>query len=88
MEATAEKDCTRTGTPFSKMALDAGLEKKGMYTMREIAIATGIPYFTVRDERTAGRLKGFLPSGRKQGWYFKPEWVDEWIEEGTHERVA
>ena len=61
---------------FTDMVDRAGLA-------REVSIATGVPYSTVRDERDCGRLKGFLPEGRKQGWLFKPEWVDEWIEGGT-----
>lgn len=68
---------------FSEMAEQAGLQTKGLYTMREVSLATGIPYSTIRDERICGRLRAFLPDGRKQGWLFKPEWVDEWIEEGT-----
>lgn len=68
---------------FSEMAEAAGIKPKGMYTMREVSIATGIPYTTVRDERICGRLKSFLPKGRKQGFLFKPEWVDEWIDGGT-----
>lgn len=68
---------------FTDMVDRAGLKQKGMYTMREVSIATGVPYSTIRDERDCGRLNGFLPEGRKQGWLFKPEWVDEWIEGGT-----
>ena len=68
---------------FSDMADRTGLAHKGMYTMREVSIATGVPYNTIRDERCCGRLKGFLPEGRKQGWLFKPVWVDEWIDGGT-----
>lgn len=68
---------------FAEMAAQYGLKLKGMYTMREVSNVTGVPYSTVRDEKESGRLKGFLPNGRKQGWLFKPEWVDEWIENGT-----
>lgn len=70
---------------FADMAAACGLKVKGMYTMKEVACVTGVPYQTLQEERMRGRLKGFLPEGRTRGWLFKPEWVDEWIEEGTRQ---
>lgn len=39
---------------------------------------------SLMDECKAGRLRSQLPEGRKVGRMVRPEWVDEWIEEGTH----
>ncbi len=30
------------------------------------------------------RLRSQLPEGRKVGRMVRPEWVEQWIEEGTH----
>ena len=35
-------------------------------------------------ECKAGRLRSQLPEGRKVGRMVRPEWVEQWIEEGTH----
>ena len=45
---------------------------------------TGVPYDTLRIECKAGRLRSQLPEGRKVGRMVRPEWVEQWIEEGTH----
>ena len=46
----------------------------------------GVPCSTVYDEMKSGRLRYHLPPGRKYGQLVKPEWVDEWIEGGTHDQ--
>lgn len=68
---------------FTDMARECGLKRKGMYTMREVALATGVPYGTIRDERICGRIRAFVPAGRTRGYLFAPEWVDEWLEAGS-----
>lgn len=55
-----------------------------MYTLREASRVTGVPYDTLRIECKAGRLRSQLPEGRKVGRMVRPEWVEQWIEEGTH----
>ncbi len=36
------------------------------------------------DEMRAGRLKYFLPKGRRQGRLIAPEWFDQWLEAGIN----
>ena len=76
-------DSSRAKT-FQQMADELGIRHKLMYTLREVSRATGVAYDTVRLECKAGRMKSHLPEGRKEGRMVRPEWVDEWIEEGTH----
>lgn len=75
-----------TTTTFMEVATAQGLPRKLLYTVREVSQVLGIPYSTLHDELKAGRLKFHLPPGRRYGQLIKPEWVDEWIKEGTHER--
>ena len=35
---------------------------------------------TLNEEIRAGRLRCFLPRGRKRGRRVRPEWFDEWME--------
>ena len=79
MEATAE------ATGFALMAQDAGLQKKAMYTLREVAQASGVAYTTIVEEARDGRLPTFLPPGRTRGRLVKPEWFDAWFAEGAPE---
>lgn len=74
----------RAPTTFAEMAESLKMRRKLMYTLQEVSTVLGVEYGTLRDECTAGRLKYHLPEGRKQGMLVRPEWVDEWIEEGTH----
>lgn len=60
-----------------------GLPVKGAYTISEIAAASGISPTTLRREASRGRLRTFLPPGRERGQLVKPEWFDEWFEEGV-----
>lgn len=43
-----------------------------------------MPYDTLRCERRRPALHSQLPEGRKAGRMVRPEWVEQWIEEGTH----
>ena len=61
----------------------SGIEPKAFYSVPEVSTALGIPESTLRRELSSGRLRSFLPSGRKRGRLVTPEWVDEWIERGT-----
>ena len=65
------------------MAQQAGLLKKNLYTIPEVAKATGVPYSTLLDEAAAGRLQTLLPPGRRRGRLVKPEWFDAWFAEGV-----
>ena len=76
-------DSSRAKT-FQQMADELGIRHKLMYTLREASRVTGVPYDTLRIECKAGRLRSQLPEGRKVGRMVRPEWVEQWIEEGTH----
>lgn len=73
-------------TTFDSYVEAAGVRRKPLYTLRELEKILGIPYSTLRDECNAGRMTYHLPKGRKNGKLVRPEWVDEWIEDGTHAR--
>ena len=77
-------DSTSNEKSFQAMADELGLRRKLLYTLREVARATGVDYYVLREECIAGRLKSHLPEGRTRGRMVRPEWVDEWIKEGTH----
>ena len=70
------------------MAQEAGLMLKGMYTVREVAEASGVAYTTLCEETAAGRLRTFLPPGRQRGRLVKPEWFDEWFSKGVSDQIA
>lgn len=82
-------DCTSKALPsFSDMVEAAGERKRPLYPVTVVANVLAIPVDTILAETRAGRLSYFLPDGRRQGKLISPEWVDEWIKEGTHGRVA
>lgn len=68
---------------FTDMVARAGMELKPLYSLKEAAEVSSIPYRTLLDEVNAHRLRSFLPKGRKQGMRIAPEWFDEWFEEGS-----
>lgn len=68
---------------FEDMAREAGLPRKGFYTVREVSEATGVTQSTLRAEMAAGRLAWMMPPTRRRGMLIRPAWVDEWIEGGT-----
>ena len=74
-------------TEFAQMAREAGLRPKGMYTVREVAEASGVSYRTLCEEASANRLRTFVPQGRERGRLVKPEWFDEWFSGGVSEEV-
>ena len=57
-------DSSRAKT-FQQMADELGIRHKLMYTLREAARVTGVPYDTLRIECKAGRLRSQLPEGRR-----------------------
>lgn len=67
---------------FDEIARELGIKPKALYPVGEVARIMGIPYSTLLLELKAGRLKSTLPAGRKRGRLIRPEWVDEWVEEG------
>ncbi|MEG2934520.1 MAG: hypothetical protein RR842_13175 [Gordonibacter sp.] len=69
---------------FAEMAAIAGLKPKGAYQLREIEQASGIAYTTISEDAAAGKIKTFLPPGRKRGRMIKPEWFDEWFGRGIN----
>lgn len=78
-------DAIVESTGFALMAQEVGLPKKGMYTVREVAEASGVSYRTLCEEASANRLRTFVPLGRERGRLVKPEWFDEWFSAGVSE---
>lgn len=73
-----------TATTFAEMAERKGIEQSLLYQVKTVAKVLGVKTSTIYDEMDAGRMRYHLPPGRRQGRMVRPEWVDEWIEEGTH----
>lgn len=78
MDAKEERQCS-----LRSMADAAGIPAKRMYTLTEIARATGVPRTTLQESVRDGELKAFMPPGRKRGMLVAPEWFDDWMERGT-----
>ena len=76
-------DYTSNST-FRQIADALGMQPKLLYSLQETAKVTGVPYETILEECQTGRLRCYLPPGRKQGRIVRPEWVDAWIEEGAN----
>lgn len=68
---------------FDALAERAGVEVRACYRLRTVAEVMGTSYQTVRRECAAGRLKSFLPKGRRQGRVCASADIDEWIREGS-----
>lgn len=73
-----------TATTFAEMAERIGIKPRLLYPVKTVAQVLGVEPSTIYDEISAGRMRYHLPEGRKQGRMVRPEWVDEWIKEGTH----
>lgn len=73
-----ERQCS-----LKSMAKEAGIPDKRMYTLTEIARATGVPRTTLQESVRDGELRAFMPPGRKRGMLVAPEWFDDWMERGT-----
>lgn len=73
-------------TTFADAAAEMGLPKKLLYSVAEVCKVLGLPARTMYAEVKAGRITVFIPDGRIHGMLMRPEWVDQWIKEGTHER--
>lgn len=58
--------------------------KKLLYPVKDVASVLGVSENVIRNEIKAGRMKYHKPDGKREGMYLRPEWVDEWIEAGTH----
>ena len=69
---------------FTEMAREQGFKGCIFMYVKDVARILGVSQQTINDEINAGRMKYHLPAGRKQGKLVRPEWVDEWIEAGTH----
>lgn len=76
-------DCTKLPS-FAEMATTMGAAKKMFYKTSEVASILGISQNTVLKEIKEGRMHYMLPEGRSAGMLISPQWVDEWIEAGTH----
>lgn len=76
-------DSTRTPATFAEMAEELGIRRRLMYPVSIVARVVGVPASTIWDEMAAGRMRYVLPEGRSKGKMVRPEWVDQWIEEGT-----
>lgn len=70
------------GSSFADMAAEAGLRPKRMYTIAEVARASGVPRSTLAEAAKDGDLKTFMPPGRLRGRLVRPEWFDEWMARG------
>ena len=62
-------------------ALAAGLRPQMSYTVSETSRYLGVPLTTLYDEIRAGRLRAFMPAGKKRGMKVMVTAVDEWLEE-------
>lgn len=69
---------------FLALAEEKGIPRKLLYTPREVSKVTGVPYTTVIYACDRCKLRCSQPSGTKGRRLMRPEWIDEWIEEGTH----
>ncbi|WP_165247529.1 DNA-binding protein [Adlercreutzia sp. ZJ141] len=72
---------------FAEMVDEAGIRKKCMYTLGDVSAVTGVPMTTLYEEAASSRLRSFMPPGRKRGKLVRPEWVDEWMQEGISGKV-
>lgn len=68
---------------LAETAVEAGLPKKPFCTIPETAKATGIPYSAVLSAAKSGRLRAFMPNGRKRGMVTSAERFAERAAEGT-----
>lgn len=62
-------------------ALAAGLKPQMSYTVADTSRYLGIPLKTLYDEIHAGRLRAFMPAGKKRGMKVMVTAVDEWLQE-------
>ena len=62
-------------------ALAAGLKPQMSYTVAYTSRYLGIPLTTLYDEIHAGRLRAFMPAGKKRGMKVMVTAVDEWLQE-------
>lgn len=76
-------DAKEGACSLRSMADAAGIPRKRMYSLTEIARATGIPRSTLQESVRDGDLKAFMPPGRRRGMLVAPEWFDDWMERGT-----
>lgn len=76
-------DAKEGACSLRSMADAAGIPSKRMYSLTEIARATGIPRSTLAESVRDGDLKAFMPPGRRRGMLVAPEWFDDWMERGT-----
>ena len=76
-------DSSRAKT-FQQMADELGIRHKLMYTLREASRVTGVPTTRCASSARRAACARSCPRGRKVGRMVRPEWVEQWIEEGTH----
>lgn len=62
-------------------ALAAALKPQMSYTVADTSRYLGIPLTTLYDEIHAGRLRAFMPAGKKRGMKVTVTAVDEWLQE-------
>ncbi|HIS39924.1 MAG TPA: helix-turn-helix domain-containing protein [Candidatus Aphodovivens avistercoris] len=70
-------------TLLAAMAAAAGLPRKPLYTISEVADATGVPRTSLAEAARSGELRTFMPPGRKKGTLVRCEWFDDWFARGT-----
>lgn len=67
---------------LDRMMLESGMPVKNAYRISEVAEASKVSNTTLSEDAKAGRIKTFLPPGRKRGRLVKPEWFEDWWKEG------
>lgn len=67
---------------LDRMMLESGMPVKNAYKISEVAEASKVSKTTLSEDAKAGRIKTFLPPGRKRGRLVKPEWFEDWWKEG------
>ncbi len=68
---------------LAEMAADAGLPRKPLYTITEVAHATGVPRTNLAEAARRGDLRTFMPPGRKHGRLVRCDWFDDWFARGS-----
>lgn len=75
----------------AEVIAERGMKPKVLYTLGEVSEFSGVSYEALRQACRSGALR-YVNGGRGGGknirYAVRPEWVDQWIEEAAHGRVA
>lgn len=67
---------------FETLVEGSGVRKKAAYTLQEVSRVSGVKYGAIAAAAREGRIKTFLPPGCKRGRLVRPEWFDEYWNDG------